>query len=163
MTNWSNTSVKALAVQNSLRFVQAALKDDPACSDWLGGADASISAILGANPLGRNFIGAADLDQKGVNAFQGNSGTDLGDGIASITVANNGAFFNSDVGVGDGVQGITGGTDAAKAFILLHELAHFLGAARFQSPDGGTDNKQAQIDNNELVQEKCSNTIGKFK
>ena len=82
-----------------------------------------------------------------------------------ITVASNGAFFNSgpSTSVGFGLpKWITGGSGAAQAEILLHELAHDLGAAGFLD-DGplpnGMPNISAQTTNNGLVMQNCGGVV----
>ena len=94
----------------------------------------------------------------------GISGTNLPQGML-ITVNSNGAFFNSGPSqfVGYGIPSwINGGTNAAKSEILLHELAHDVGAAGFQSdgplPDG-SPNVAAQTANNQLVMQNCGNVV----
>jgi hypothetical protein len=86
-------------------------------------------------------------------------------GSMLITVNLNGAFFNSGPSsfVGYGLPSwITGGTNAAQAEILLHELAHNIGAAGFPA-DGplrnGAPNIQAQTANNQLVMQKCGDIV----
>lgn len=56
--------------------------------------------------------------------------------------------------------GFTGGTNKAQAYILLHELAHFLGAEGFKSDFG---NPQAQADNEKRVKQNCGKTINAAK
>jgi hypothetical protein len=78
-----------------------------------------------------------------------------------ITVNTNGAFFNSSVSVGYDVPAwITGGSNAAQALILLHELAHDLNAAGFNQNDAG--NAAAEGQNNQLVLQNCGNVINFF-
>jgi len=48
-------------------------------------------------------------------------------------------------------------TDAAQAFILLHELAHLTGAPDFTQNDGGDDD--AEQWNNMLVNGNCGNVV----
>jgi hypothetical protein len=75
---------------------------------------------------------------------------------SSITVNASGAFFDSAFSVGSGNTQYTGGTVQAQAFILLHELAHEVGAAGFL-PDAGIPKNEAS--NNALVQRNCGKEI----
>jgi hypothetical protein len=82
-----------------------------------------------------------------------------------ITVNANGAFFNSgpSSSAGYGLPSwITAGSAGAQAEILLHELAHDLGAAGFQA-DGplsnGSPNADAQTTNNQLVLKNCGDVV----
>ena len=94
-----------------------------------------------------------------INAFAGTFGTNLAVG-ALITVNVQGAFFNSgpSTSVGYAIPSwITGGSTAAQAEILLHELAHNVNANGFVPNDNG--NAAAQSTNNTLVMQNCGNLI----
>lgn len=92
--------------------------------------------------------------QSTTNAVAGNVGTNLPDGML-ITVNLNGAFFNSNLSAGYGTN-IQGGTDVAKVLILLHELAHDVGAAGFIS---GDQSAADQTKNNQSVMENCAGVL----
>jgi hypothetical protein len=71
-----------------------------------------------------------------------------------------GAYFNSGLNesVGYGVPSwITGGSAAAQAEILLHELAHDVGAAGFIQNDYSSST--AQSTNNGLVMKNCGDIV----
>jgi hypothetical protein len=58
---------------------------------------------------------------------------------------------------------IKGGTAKADAFILLHELAHALGARDFQDDGPNAKNAaQAGTDNDRLVDQNCQKTLSQF-
>jgi hypothetical protein len=88
-----------------------------------------------------------------------------------IAVNTNGAFFNRlptgvSLAPSDDFQAqfsaINGGSDQARVFILLHELAHVLDMIR--SNDGGSDptSRANQRFNNDSIWRNCSGTIGSF-
>jgi len=166
ITNLSTTNARAVAVQNDLRWLQQAIDADPACSKWLSGSDTAISFMLGVAGTGSlgMMVGVGTFSDNTVNAVEGTSGTNLSPGSMLITVNTNGAFFSAQASVGYGVPaGITGGSGAAQALILLHELAHALEAAGFIANDGpmanGQPNVAAQTANNQLVMQNCGNIV----
>ena len=134
------------------------------CARWLTGQDFSASQLIAAMETavsGGPSYGYGVLNNNNTAAFVGTTNTD-GTPIAglpadaSITVNTNGAFFNSAYTVGSGFIQYTGGTLQAQIFILIHELAHEVGAAGFL-PDAGN---QANVNsNNALVQKNCGSQI----
>ncbi len=134
------------------------------CGSWLTGAQFSaaqfINAIEGSGPQDYTF-GYGALNVASTAAFVGNDNPD-GSPIqglpsnATITVNSNGAFFSSNFQVGSGSTEYAGGTLQAQAFILVHELAHAVGATGFK-PDNGSPTNQAS--NNALVQKNCGSQI----
>jgi len=131
---------------------------------WLSNQDFSASQLIAAMETavsGGPSYGYGVLNSSTTAAFVGTNNTD-GTPIAglpanaSITVNSNGAFFNSAYTVGSGFVQYTGGTLQAQIFILVHELAHEVGAAGFQ-PDAG--NPSAGASNNALVQKNCGSQI----
>jgi hypothetical protein len=121
----------------------------------VGGAVADLIGTPGDPNSG--FIGHGTFDV-GVSAFTGNNPnqTDVLAGYG-ITVNDAGVFFKASAnGANLTVGGYTGGTGQAQVFILLHELAHLLGAAGFQDDFG---NKLAGNQNDALVKQKCQQTL----
>jgi len=160
--NLSTTSAQATGVQNSLRWLQVAISQDDTCNSWLKDNQGDISWMLGGAPGSTMAVGVGNFGGPGAsttNAVAGNSGTDLPDGML-ITVNLNGAFVNSNGIAGYGTN-IQGGTDAAKALILLHELAHLTEAQGFNNNDGGANNEAAQTTNNQLVLENCGGVVAR--
>ena len=166
VTKFSTTSVQALIVQNDLRWLQQAINQDPTCSDWLQGSNAAINFMLDAPGSGATMmaVGVGNFSTTD-NAVASTTGTNLPEGTL-ITVALNGAFFNAGPSnsVGYGLPSlITGNSNGAQAEILLHELAHDLGAGGFQD-DGplpnGQPNVGAQTINNGLVMKYCGGVVG---
>jgi hypothetical protein len=92
-----------------------------------------------------------------ISVFTGSGGTNLPLGTASIVVNDSGAFFSNQFTV-DGGQ-LTGGTMRAQAFVLLHELAHALGAKGFKSD---LDNPSNGKDNDKLIDDNCKKTLADF-
>jgi hypothetical protein len=106
------------------------------------------------------MVGVGSFSDSAVNAVEGTNGTNMAPGSMLITVNTNGAFFNSGPSstVGYGVPSwITGGSPAGQALILLHELAHAVGAAGFNNNDYG--DAQAETQNNNLVLKNCGDII----
>ncbi len=101
------------------------------------------------------LVWVGEFGDSTVNAVAGVGGTNLAPGTAGLTVNINGAFFNSTAGVGVGAD-FHGGTDIAKAFILLHELAHLTGAKGFLDNDKSEDR---QRQNNLMILQHCRSTI----
>lgn len=119
-----------------------------------------ISQILGDVPnqsdgSSRNLVGVGAFSDLQVNAVAGTAGTNLASGTAAITVSLDGAFFRRG-SVGIDVIDMEGGTDVAKGFILLHELAHLTGAFGFEDNDRAED---VQGRNNVKVQVMCGRTL----
>ena len=165
ITNLSTTSAKAVAVQKELAWLQQAIQQSPTCSGWLQGSSSAIDYMLNVPGSTANMmaVGVGNFPA-GTNAVAGITGTNLPPGML-ITVSLNGAFFNSgpSSSVGFGIpKWITGGSGAAQAEILLHELAHDLGASGFLD-DGplpnGMPNISAQTTNNGLVMQNCGGVV----
>jgi hypothetical protein len=168
ITNLSTTSAQALGVQNSLRMVAQALKDDPDCSAWLasGGQDPQkiVSQLLGEVPnqadgSSKMLVGVGNFSDPTVSAVAGTAGTNLPVGSMGITVSLTGGFFTNSNSIQVGQDVITGGTDQAKAFTMLHELAHLTGAAGFL---GGDYVPAVQNANNSLLEKNCGKTMSTF-
>jgi hypothetical protein len=166
VSNYSRTGPNEQLVASVLSKISAqALTGD--CGSWLTGNDFNasqfISAIMGSGPSDYTF-GTANFSGSGsatTAAFVGNANSD-GSPVpglptnSSITVNNNGAFFNSGYSIGGLGVSYVGGTLQAQAFILIHELAHEVGAAGMQ-PDAG--NPSAETNNNNLVQQHCGSQM----
>ncbi len=143
---------------------------DPDCLGWLESGivkkhldvfNRYFNGLLGVG-LSGPLAGVANLGTSGPNAETGNFGTGY-----TITVNTMGAFFQRSVPLGfadrhaSDLKALTGGTDAAQRFVLLHELAHF-----FQAQGFGDDfdlnhpnDVSLQEKNNDLLWDKCSKTI----
>jgi len=139
------------------------------CAKWLTGADFSasdmISALETASAAGGPVYGYGVVSDPTNAAFVGANNPDKSpiQGLpqdAALTVNSNGAFFNSNYMVGSGFVQYTGGTLQAQVFILVHELAHMVGANGFQ-PDAG--DQGAVNANNKLVQQNCGKQIAGVK
>lgn len=86
-----------------------------------------------------------------------NAVTGSGAGRLAIVINDQGAFLSGKVDTNDGA--IRGGTDRARAFILLHEFSHSTDVPGVV-PDRG--NPAAGRANNRAVTENCERTLKKF-
>ena len=159
-------SIIAKVLKKLLDDILSASND---CSNWLTGKDYSaaqfIGAIMGSSPQDYTF-GYGVVNSVATAAFVGNinpNGAPVPGlpGDSSITINQNGAFFNAGFGnltfsVGSGRTKYAGGTLQAQAFILLHELAHEVGAPGFL-PDAGSSKNEEH--NNKLVQQHCGRQV----
>ena len=100
------------------------------------------------------MVGVGSFSDAGVNAVAGIAGTDLPTGTG-LTVNLGGAYFQRGGTAGYGTT-IAGGSDAAMAFILIHELAHLTGARGFLEGDSSV---APQTFNNQLVLDRCGGTV----
>lgn len=136
---------------------------DEKCRNWLmqsifGGNKDLLSASFGALSV---MTAVAEITPddgtQGPNAlmnFRNLPGVD-------VVLNSAGAYFSASVSVGFGYgASIRGGTDRAKAFILLHEFAHKIGVISFDHNDGCSRN--AQISNNNAIGTNCAKTLGGF-
>ncbi|MBI1897279.1 MAG: hypothetical protein HYS04_12270 [Acidobacteria bacterium] len=155
ISNFSTTSTHAVGAQNSLRWLRQALELDEDCNEWLTDNAEVINTLLGEGPDSSTvYAGVGNFSDPNVNAVAGVGGTNLLPGSALLTVNVQGAFFSSGASTDNGR--LRGGTDEAKAFILLHELGHLTVAAGFQSGDRAPNIQRAR---NDLVHEHCQNTL----
>ncbi len=169
--NYSRTGPKENAIAHALQVIEnSILSVNSDCTSWLTNISAGISAagfitaIMGSGPNEYTF-GYGAINSPSTAAFVGNNNADGSpvSGLpsnATITVNSNGAFFNSDFTVTGGGAQYTGGTLAAQVFILLHELAHEVGAPGFQ-PDNG--DQAAETSNNNLVQQHCGSQVSNLE
>jgi hypothetical protein len=157
INNWTSTSLQAVGVENSLRWIESQIGQYTDCDKWLSGNGAVIDTILNQGLVGVGNFGATPGTI--TNAVAGVGGTNLTNG-ALLTVNLSGAYFSSSAPVGNLVPGINGGSDQAKLFILLHELAHLTQAANFQPGDNTT---ALQNQNNSLLLNNCGDFIASVK
>jgi RHS repeat-associated protein len=163
VTGYSRSGAKESTITNDLNDILNQVLTG-GCAKWLTGQDFSASQLIAALETavsGGPSYGYGAVNSNTLAAFVGNTnpnGTPV-TGLpvnASITVNTNGAFFNSGYTVGFGNTQYTGGTLQAQIFILVHELAHLVGAAGFLSDAGSQDNVNS---NNALVQQNCGKQI----
>jgi uncharacterized protein RhaS with RHS repeats len=158
---FTTSGKKAQTVQNDLRWLQQAIAQNSDCAKWLMGSTLAINYILDVPGSGATAITAGvGSFTSSINGFAGTAGTNLTPGSALITINLNGAFFNSgpSTSVGYGIPSwITGGSNAAQAEILLHELAHDLSAAGFLNDDANSTANQTT--NNSLVLQNCGDVV----
>ena len=157
ISNLSTSSGRAIQVQNELRWLKEAIAQDDKCSKWLAGSGQAIDYMLGNNPTGAMMVGVGSFSDATTNAVAGTNGTNLTPGSMLITVKVDGAFFNSNVSAGYGLPSwITGGSAAAQGEILLHELAHDVGASGFINGDLSPAD---QTKNHQMVMDNCGSVI----
>jgi RHS repeat-associated protein len=162
VTNYSRTGTQEAVITSVLQdLLDNVLSQVNDCSKWLTGKDFSgadfVKAILGGGPIDYTF-GHGQLNSASTAAFVGNRNTD-GTPVqglpndSSITVNDSGAFFNSAFTIGPARY--AGGTLAAQAFVLLHEIGHEVGVL---ASDVG--NPAAGRANDALVDKNCAKAIG---
>jgi hypothetical protein len=165
VTGYSRTGLNEKAIANALTTIlNDILSSDNECSRWLTGASFSaaqfVNAIMGQSAQDYTF-GYGAVSPNSIAAFVGNANPDgtIVQGLpldSSITVNTNSAFFNSAYSVGSGGTQYKGNTLQAQSFILLHELAHEVGAKGFLPDLGSSKNISS---NNNLVQTNCGKQV----
>jgi hypothetical protein len=158
VTKYSTTNDKAIGVQNTIRILKAALHEDSDCAGFLKITDDDIDRLVGDIPGVSSTVGVGSFSDNSINAQTGIVGTDLPAG-AVITVNTDGAYFSSNRKTGY-MGNIGGGTDLAKAFILLHELGHV--SDILASPDDVPLHSDYQNYNNLNIQQNCATTLNLF-
>lgn len=134
------------ALQNMLNL----LEGDSTCADFLGGIDVVKTEV---GKLAKyNLVGHSKFDSR-LAAFVGIGGTDLEDGSAVLVINRAAAFFRP----GTYVSGLPGNTARVRLHILLHEMAHILGAKGFKSDYGSA---QAVAANDKMIASKCAASLG---
>jgi RHS repeat-associated protein len=150
--NLSKTGNNQTFIENTFRWISAAVADDPDCSGWLKGAQSYIHDLL------NNSLVAHGEFTSTVAAFTHITGSDVPEGYAAMVVNDTGAFFKEGFTLANGT--INGGTDLARVFILLHELAHGLDVEGFEHDFG---DKAAGARNDAKVLEKCAKTLNRLR
>ena len=154
------------AINGVLGKIEDALGNYSDCAAWLQGGGVAgadlIKAVRENQTFGHGDFYVGDQQDVGHAAF---AGTRLPDGTpvgvpadAAFTVNDNGAFFSAGQSVGP--RSYQGGTLRAQAQILIHELAHILGAAGVKSD---FNDAKAGRANDELVDKKCGKLIRSLK
>ncbi len=148
------------------KLLDSILSQNNDCSKWLSGAEFSgaefVRAILAGGPSDYTF-GHGILSSSSTAAFVGNrnpDGTPV-QGLpidSSITVNDNGGFFTPGFTIGP--RNYQGGRLQAQASILLHEIAHEVGAAGIKSDAGKPAAGQF---NDSLVDKYCGKEIRGLK
>jgi RHS repeat-associated protein len=155
VTNFSNTGPKQDVITAVLNGILAALTEHEDCANWLQGGDVLAQELVRVL-VDNGSYGYGDFNTNSVAAFCGQrnaDGSETGVPItAAFTVNSNRAFFTKANSKGQAwsvrPRGFSGGTLQAQASIVIHELAHILGAAGFKSDWG--DSKAMQS-NDKLV------------
>jgi len=162
VANFSDKGDHQDAIRKVLNKIHNALSD-PAnsdCANWLEGGATLIGALVDNNTFGHG-----NFNVQSTAAFAGQvnaDGTPTGVPVtAAFTVNDSGAFFNATNNQGNafqvGARHYGGGTLQADASILVHELAHIIGAAGFL-PD--FNDQHAKNVNDKLVDTNCGGLIG---
>jgi RHS repeat-associated protein len=160
VTNPSQTGPQQVAIGTMLAKLLAALACDPDCTSFLAQNGLDPIETLTAIIANENY-GHADISSGG-NSY-GTAAVTTGVGAqAGIFINNEGAFFSGTASNGAsmtvGPGNLPGGTAAAQAFVLLHELGHATDVLR---PDAGVPKAGKQNDKD--IQSHCSKTISSFK
>ena len=133
---------------------------DPDCLGFLQSGGNNLNQYVN-DLLANSLLAVGSFSNNNYAAITGTAGTSLQPGDAAIVVNNNGAFFSSAYTVDNGA--IQGGTAMADAFILLHELGHALSAQGFQADGPYAKDKNAGIQNDQLIQQNCQKTLNQFR
>lgn len=129
---------------------------DPKCENWLTGG--TVKDLEDLFDSAMSIIGSADTIKDTRNPdIVANGITGVGANQVGIALNKQGAFFNADVTTNNGR--ISGNTDRARVFILIHELAHFNQVPGFQSDRG---NAKAGTGNNNMIQKYCGTTLKRY-
>jgi hypothetical protein len=153
-------------ILNVYQKILAALPSYPSCSNWLKGTgglqgyngQTYINQLIGPPVLfGHGAFDANHLRNGAISFSKGTTGIPAG---IIVTVNDNGSFFNASPGPGQvfhvGVRNYPGGSLAAQAEILIHELGHDLYISGFQNDNGITKAGNA---NDALVDQNCRSLI----
>jgi RHS repeat-associated protein len=166
----SVSNVQAFAT-NPWSNVASAIKGTK-CEAWLQGAlDKSIYSNNGQTV--NTFLTANDQIAPATATATFADGTaqaTFGNALAPgylILIRDGGFYFNAMPGSAlpsynyqQQIGGINGGSDRAKAFLLLHELSHLLGLIK---PDATTANSSNSGGNNDTIWSHCGKELSGFK
>jgi hypothetical protein len=155
-------------VRAGLASLRSALSGDSDCLNFLesgiaGGSTAVFNAFFNQLIGTDGQTATAGASSFRGTQFQGQNGVvgELSTGYL-LTINTAGAFFSTSVGVGYAdkydaqVGSLQPATPAGQYFVLLHELAHYLGAAGFIQGDSALGSQKA---NNDKIWEKCNKTV----
>jgi RHS repeat-associated protein len=152
--NLSKSGENQGMIENTLRWLDAALAEDTDCAGWLEGARDYIGDLLGASLIAHGHV----VNRSSIAAFTGTGNTDVPPGYAAMVVNDEGAFFRSGFSVANG--SISGGTELARVFILLHELAHGVTAKDFEND---YNSRPAGNRNDARVLSNCKKTLDRVR
>jgi RHS repeat-associated protein len=156
----SNTGDNQSAFIGSVNSLSKNMDSD--CGDWLGKGLSSLIDELGnsdsnGSAMHADVTATYDDGSSSATSIAAYSNTAI-PGV-NIIVNDNGAFYSSSLSWTDpaGTK-MAGGSARLRSFILLHEFGHILRAAGMRDEESDDDFKH----NNELVLQKCGNTLAKF-
>jgi RHS repeat-associated protein len=139
-------------------------EDASKCSNWLG------SGMLAQEKINIHQFAPSLIHGVGyamnIGAISGQPSNTIinavsgGPRYGTITINLEGAGFSRHVPVGNGVTGITAGTQRALAQIFLHELAHLAGTFGFLADAGNSDQVKK---NNELLLSNCRGVLNGYR
>jgi hypothetical protein len=162
VTNASDTGPNQAVIASVFGKIKAGLDGGayPACQAWLQGPGGNASPLIQAL-LDTNHFGHGTFNTPDTLAFVG---TTLPNGMSvgvpaefAVTVADNNLFFQAGNGaIAVGRRKYSGNTLRGQAAILVHELAHMVGAPGFQHDFGLPKNGAA---NDALVDTNCRTLI----
>jgi RHS repeat-associated protein len=168
VSNFSRSGSKQDKITDIFKKIHAGLSQDGGdCERWLRGGGVEGIDLIDAL-VSNSTYGHGTFNVETTAAFAGSRNADGSDaGVpadAAITVNSTGAFFTTTSTAGAnwvvGARGYAGGTLRAQATILIHELAHVLGAAGFKSDFGDPGAGRA---NDRLIDQNCRNLIERLR
>ena len=165
VTNFVKTGPNQTAILNTYQKILAALPSYPTCNNWLQGTgdeqgvsgSTYIQSLITNTLFGHGVFDADHIRTAAISFSGGTTGIPAG---TIVTVNDNGAFFNATASNGQaftvGKRDYAGGSLAAQAEILIHELGHDLYVAGFQHDNGIPKAGKA---NDSLVDQNCRSLI----
>jgi RHS repeat-associated protein len=171
------TAVKALAqnstVDRTWAEIGVALTQESDCSEWFqAGLMSSGNQLMTTSlPIFIDILAKVS----GAGAFVGGSANAMTNSPltpGTVVVVNAGGAFFEPLQPGTALSpsndfaaqlaAINGGSDEARVFILLHELAHVLGMIRADDAGSSSQAQANQRFNNDEIWRNCSGTISSF-
>jgi hypothetical protein len=170
------TDANQSEIKSILQKILNALPTNSSCNNWLQGSGVNqgqsgqvwIQDLISGNLFGHGTVNQANKIAYTIGAFSGTVNPDhssvsgLPQSGVIFTVNDVGAFFNQFAG-GDqskpfevGVRNYAGNTLRAQSTMLIHEVAHEITVAGFQSDFG---NSKAGKANDKAVDSNCRQLI----
>jgi RHS repeat-associated protein len=164
-------------VKNTYEDIASSLLSDSDCLDWLANGTRWTSTGVSREYVRNVIYSFSHNTATGVYSGLGDAGTfvdgpkSVGSDSFSIIINVRGGFFSSEgtaeryrfattVSAMSAIQSNTSNTDAYRVGTLLHELAHYSGAAGFRAEAG---DRGATVANNDLLWSKCKTTMQRFQ
>ncbi len=144
-------------VWNRLMDIRRDIQEDEKCLKFLNSGGQNAVRTIG-DYFSNGLLATGTFERANIAAINSTMGSSISQpGYAAIIVNDVGAYNSSRYRLNRG--SIVGGTERAKVFILLHELAHSLEAKDFKSD---LDKPSVGDENDKLLSVNCEKTIGKY-